>query len=474
MTAPTCSICIEPFNKTSRLHVECPTCSISVCRACVQTYALTQSSEPFPCVNAPTCATQWTREFLDKNVTAVFRAHTYRKHREKVLTDRERARLPSTQEDAFAVKEANTIVSTATAEHKALQLQSEQIQRDMYRRERQIQLAQEVIRSSGSRRMPEENTLTYASETVQSDEKKKERATFVKPCPAPSCKGFLSTAWKCGLCETWTCPDCHDWKGESTEKNTLHVCDDGKVATARLLAKEARPCPKCGVSICKIEGCDQMFCTACNTGFNWRTGKVHEGPVHNPHYFEWLRTTGRPLAAPAAAARAVGGWCGDHNEDHTITHAIRPTLRMRGRAYDNPHHVATSDEIYLTEAWRIMREEEDTERREQSVEEIFRVLRVDYLCDTYDNETWPVALQKAEKDAAVRQTKADLRGVYVAGARDLIRQVLTPPVDKAAIRKQVEELVAYCNTCRADASKRFNRTFRPLVIKQRREPHELP
>lgn len=470
MTAPTCSICIEPFNKTSRLHVECPTCSISLCRTCLQTYALTQSTEPFPCVNAPTCTTQWTREFLDKNVTAVFRAHTYRKHREKVLTDRERARLPSTQEDAFAVKEANTIVSTANAELKGLQSQLERIQLDIYRRERQIQLAHEVIRSSGSQRMPEENRLTYASSTVHRDEKKKERATFVKPCPAPSCKGFLSTAWKCGLCETWTCPECHDWKGESTEKNTLHTCDDGKVATARLLAKEARPCPKCGVSICKIEGCDQMFCTACNTGFNWRTGKVHEGPVHNPHYFDWLRRTGRPLTATAAGPPRE---CDGRALDYEIARAL-PLPHRRGIHSAHGGRPPTSDEAYLTEAWRIMREEEDADRRERSVEEIFRVLRVEYLCDMYDNETWPVALQKAEKDAAVRQTRADLRGVYVAGARDLIRQVLTPGTSKADVRNQVEELVAYCNVCRADASKRFARVFRPLKIEGRRDPHELP
>jgi hypothetical protein len=119
---------------------------------------------------------------------------------------------------------------------------------------------------------------------------------------------------------------------------------------------------------------------------------------------------------------------------------------------------------YLLEAWRIMHEEEDNDRREESVEEIFRVLRVKYLCDVYTTESWPVALQRAEKNAAVRQTKADLRAVYIAGARDLIRQVLTPGADTAAIRKQVEELVAYCNTCRADASKRFNRIMPPLRI----------
>jgi hypothetical protein len=32
-----------------------------------------------------------------------------------------------------------------------------------------------------------------------------------------------------------------------------------------------------------------MWCTLCHTGFNWNTGKAHEGIVHNPHYFEALR-----------------------------------------------------------------------------------------------------------------------------------------------------------------------------------------
>lgn len=468
------------------------------------------TTEPFPCVYAPTCGAQWDREFLDKNVTDSFRLKAYKAHREQVLRDRERARLPATQEDAIAVKSARTLHCDTKAERMALQAHLEETQRKIYQCERRMELCGEVVASMGTLRMPPENTLTYVSETVRSD-KHKERAAFIKPCPAPpdrgqpgspACKGFLSTAWKCGLCETWTCPDCHDWKGESKDKDSPHTCDAGKVATARLLSKEARPCPKCGVSICKIEGCDQMFCTACNTGFNWRTGKLHEGAVHNPHYFEWLRRTGRaPVtgaatgAATASAGAATGSATGTVDPttlcgvelDRALAQTLRPYRFGRssmGTVYILPaddldrssakslaasiaRATAAKNDEYLLEAWRIMHEEEDADRREESVEETFRILRVKYLCDEFDDTTWPVALQRAEKNAAVRQARADLRGVYIAGARDLIRQVLTPDTDRAALRKQVEELVAYCNKCREETAARFKRVIPPLVIKSR-------
>jgi hypothetical protein len=56
------------------------------------------------------------------------------------------------------------------------------------------------------------------------------------------------------------------------------------------MKKECRCCPECGTNIFKIEGCNQMFCTNCNTPFDWTTGKkIMNGAIHNPHYFEYLR-----------------------------------------------------------------------------------------------------------------------------------------------------------------------------------------
>ena len=74
---------------------------------------------------------------------------------------------------------------------------------------------------------------------------------FVRACPADGCMGFLSTAWKCGLCQVNVCSKCHEIKtGEDDE----HVCDAGNVETAELLARDTKTCPSCAALIFKISG----------------------------------------------------------------------------------------------------------------------------------------------------------------------------------------------------------------------------
>lgn len=424
----------------------------------------------------PACESAWDREFLDANTTKSFRLGEYKTHREKVLLDKERARLASTQEDAAAYKEAKTLVKTTTAKMADLETQLRTIQKELYKTSTMNAHAQSIVGNLGRTRMPVRNTVTYDENAVAAPVKEKaEVRAFIKPCPAPECKGYLSTAWKCGLCNTWTCPDCHDWKGACLTKDDPdhpHTCDAGKVATARLIAQESQSCPKCGVSICKISGCDLMFCTACNTGFNWRTGKMHQGPVHNPHYFEWLQRSGRTIAQEQAGGGAApGGGC---LEGYELDRAITRALGNQSGGYDR-YSVGgrTKSNLpyknqYLMEVWRLMREEEDRQREAGNTEELFRELRVKYLTNDLTTETWSVALQRAEKDATVQQAKSDLRQIFITGIQDIMRQLLVAGSNTGTrldeIHGQVQSLVTYCNECRVKFTERFARKMPAINI----------
>lgn len=467
MSEENCVVCLDGFNKSTRSKTECPYCHTKICRTCLQTYLLNDISDVPRCVNIE-CGNGWERTFLDGEFTRSFRLSIYKDHREKVLSDRERAQLPATQEDAAQYRNSVVIYNTSTEEVQKLNAQIAELQRQVNRLESRRYDAKQVYDSHGRLRLRTEGNQLE----IVRPERATEVAAFVKPCPAPDCKGFLSTAWKCGLCNLYSCPDCHELKGES--RDVEHTCEPDKVATARLLSRDSKNCPKCGVSITRVSGCDQMFCTQCHTSFNWRTGKIADGPVHNPHYFEWLRSQGRdPLAAPAVGG--VGN-C-DTDLDMRVARALAP---------DNPYVVANPynyyvrrarpagsrnpDIEYLIEAWRLMREGQDVNNRELDLTERFRVLRVRYLVDDLTETDWKTALQRAEKDANFQRAVREVRDVYVGAVRDIIRQVLNADHDKKAIRRQVEELVSYCNKSYAEVGTRFGRKVPQIMIKVEAPP----
>ena len=109
---------------------------------------------------------------------------------------------------------------------------------------------------------------------------KSERKHFIKKCP--SCEtGFLNTHWKCQSCEIKVCHKCNTILSEE------HECKQEDVESIKLIEKETKPCPHCGIRVHKIEGCNQMWCTACNNAFDWRTGQKVTGQIHNPHFHEY-------------------------------------------------------------------------------------------------------------------------------------------------------------------------------------------
>ena len=97
----TCDVCCEKFNKIHHKKVECPFCDLKSCRSCSQRYILESFQDPH-CMG---CKTIWNREFVDSFCTKYFRNTELRRHREKVLFEREKALMPQSQKEVERILE---------------------------------------------------------------------------------------------------------------------------------------------------------------------------------------------------------------------------------------------------------------------------------------------------------------------------------------------------------------------------------
>jgi hypothetical protein len=421
---PTCQICVEPFNKSNRLPVQCPYCQYECCRSCVETYVLNETT--VKCMN-PECAKEWARKHIRAIFTLVFINGPLREHTEKVLFDKERALLPATQP-----------IIEGKIEARKIQGQMDQVTEQMTELYHQIS----TLRREHSRMLTEKNNVLHR--------RPREARAFVRACPEEECRGFLSSQWKCGICEKWTCPDCHIVKGYA--RDTPHECKEDDLATARLLAADTKPCPKCAAGIFKIDGCDQMWCTQCHTAFSWRTGNI-ERTIHNPHYYEWMRRTGggemprNPLDVP----------CG-RNLDHYLYESMARILRSSYVGASNSRPLISRIDKLIRYTIHMMEVERprppNYERRNED-------LRVRYLMNELSEEDMRDQLQKDDKRHHKNQELADIYTLLGTTVTDILfrfshqldRDKNTRP-DKIddSILDEIYLIVDYANECLADVA----------------------
>ena len=275
-----CDICCETFTKQVRKPIHCKKCNLVSCACCVKNYLLSKK-DPH-CMG---CKVGWTDAYCTE-ILGGFMHGIYRNHTKDLLWDIEKARMPETMP---AVERVIKI-------------------RKMKEDEMKMAAEMEEARRVWDNLKRMHDTLKYNIQNGNVDGSSKEemeqkKRSFHRACPVADCAGFLSSQWKCGVCETWTCKDCMEVIGK--DKEAEHVCNPDVLASAQLLNKETKPCPSCSAAIFKISGCDQMWCTQCKVAFSWRTGLKVNGTIHNPHFYEWQRKNGG--ARPNPGAIACGG-----------------------------------------------------------------------------------------------------------------------------------------------------------------------
>lgn len=298
----TCPICCDIFTGTLRRPVTCPKCNYSACVQCTKRYLLSIIDDPH-CMNCiETDSTGkikkfgWTRNFLLQNLTISFMNNEWAEHRRQILWRHEEAFLPEAQLVAERIVRGRGMESNLEPlieEREQLRKQIEVIDDQITQIYRVITLLQ------SGREVNDLGQIVTAKATAT------ERKAFIRRCTHNGCNGFLSTAWKCGICENYSCSECLVVKGKDREAQ--HTCKEDDVATAKLLAKDTKMCPKCGEGIQRSEGCSQMFCTSCKTPFDWNTGKIISGGyIHNPHYFAYMRENGAGINRVAGDIQCGG------------------------------------------------------------------------------------------------------------------------------------------------------------------------
>ena len=278
-----CPICINNFTATVRKRVSCPHCGQEACMPCIQKYILESSEDP----DCLFCRKEISRFFLQQNLPKSFIDGPFAKKRAEILWRREQSFIPRAQ------IQAQRIVASETYDQENIKPVREIIL-ELNRRKRELEEKLEECYIEFNKGFRVKDKILRGEidiETGKPIKDKTEKTKFVRKCAFTDCLGWLSSSWKCGLCENYTCSDCFAILGKKkrNDKENPHTCSKEDLETATLIRNNTKPCPKCGEAIEKAEGCDVMFCTSCHTGFNWKTSKILNGDaIHNPHYFEWL------------------------------------------------------------------------------------------------------------------------------------------------------------------------------------------
>ena len=322
MSCPSCPICFDTFNASTRKPICCPidSCAKTACRTCYQTFLCGDDVSVTKCMF---CATQFTHSQLQHlGLTKSFLQGDFAKHQQDILFAQEQAMLPAAQ----AAVAHDRLIKGIDHQIKDVSSQIKQL----------IALKNDLLHTK--RQLQRQGTENQNQHHDQEDLAQQ----FIHRCADSDCNGFVSSAWKCATCDKHTCAHCRELKAERDDH--AHVCNPDSVASVAMLKHDTKPCPNCKVPVHKTEGCDQMFCTQCKRLWSWNTGKF-ETRGHNPHYLQWMRDN-HPGGMPRDPNDVLCGREIDPRLLHQLNDGISHTLRRTMDHMPLPEHQLVSTQLH--------------------------------------------------------------------------------------------------------------------------------
>lgn len=378
MSCMSCIICTEVFNKTTNKSIKCY-CNFVCCKACVKKYILSKT-EKAHCMN---CKTEWNHEFMYNNLDSSFIKDEYAKYRENILYEKELSMMPETQAFINEEKEKENKINT-------IYLQMRNLQNEMINLHKTLQ-------------------------NIRNGAYKVQKSQFIKKCPNNTCNGFLSKDFTCSLCNSVVCKACREIK------NNSHICDENIVKSIHLLENDSKECPGCSTIIFKIDGCDQIFCTSCHTAFDWKTSKIETGQIHNPHYFEWLRTNNKSI--PRTPGEIL---CGRELNDEFIVDFIRHIKNTYASVYDTSFFV---DQIQMAIHIKYVELPKYNSDNNNNIVNKNKDLRIKFLKNEISKDDFKKYIRRREKKNEKNVQLYNILDMYITCFIDIIFNIRTDMIE---------------------------------------------
>jgi len=263
---------------------------------CVKRYFDTTINDPH-CMH---CHHAWDLFYVNKTMPRNYMASQWKSTRSDLLFRREQSFFPETMPlVALEVEKEGLEVELQDilAKETQLRLRKTQVLRRKHAIEYRIHHPNE----------PEPVGADAAAGAAAGGGGRSTSSFSIRQCATANCKGFLDNKGHCILCTKNTCLRCNvivpgtphkpeeSDTADGDEDTALipgHECREDDLQTWDLIRSSSKPCPSCGTRTQRTEGCAQMFCLGCHKAWNWNTGKIETGPVHNPHYYEWAARIG--------------------------------------------------------------------------------------------------------------------------------------------------------------------------------------
>ena len=414
------------------------------------------------------CHELWSAEYMDNTFSKYWRTGDYKDHRSTVLLDRERAQFPAT-------------IGAVEEEKRRRDLRKELVVVKTKMRELQLE---------------ENRILTELGRPARGTSTDKENIPKIlckcPGSPSTNCQGFvLTSTGKCAACDTEVCATCLVRKikvktktisgdagaGTSTgtgteEQEQEHTCKAEDIATAKLIRKECKPCPGCAVHIHRWTGCPMMFCTNCNTAFDWRTlEKITHGRIHNAHYTEYLARQG-PSAQATQPVQAAEVNCDVLPNLYELNERLNRGTRNKETHMFEPTYTQ-AERTLIARKYQVIAHIQDEEMPKYNVGHRVPVdnqaLRVSFMMNDMNEETFKTEIIERDQKRVKMRATYEVLEMYVRVGTDLIRRMMTISAkDKTKILgicDEITELNKYTQDCFEKQKKRFGSLRKPNMEK---------